>query len=123
MKQVGTISLIVLLLVSTFGITVNKHYCGGHLSDVSLYFSATCGCGDSNMDSDCCQTNSDFVQLDEDYTVLTFDVNLDDELIAEIANNYMDLLTESNNAPTKYFQHKPPLIERDIPVLVQSFLL
>ena len=75
------------------------------------------------MDSDCCQTNSDFVQLDEDYTVLTFDVNLDDELIVEIANNYIDLLIESNYTPTYCFDRKPPLIERDIPILVQSFLI
>jgi hypothetical protein len=123
MKQVGSISLIIILLVSTFGITVNKHYCGGHLSDVSLYLSATCGCGDMDMDSDCCQTNSDFVQLDEDYTILTFDLSPDNELIVEIANNYVDLLIESDNAPTDYFHHIPPLIERDIPVLVQSFLI
>ena len=123
MKQVSSILLIIILLVSTFGITVNKHYCGGHLSDVSLYLSATCGCGDMDMDSDCCQTNSDFVQLDEDYTILTLDLNQDNELIVEIANNYIDLLIESDNSPAYFFHHVPPLIERDIPVLVQSFLI
>ena len=123
MNRIFTVFVVLIFLVGNIGLTVSSHYCGGHLSDVSFYFAATCGCGDSQMDSDCCQTKSDFVQLDEDFTVVTHDLNLDSELIFEIGNNCFDLSFQSEHSLTEYLNYKPPLIGRDIPMLVQSFLI
>ena len=123
MKKVSVISLIILFLVSTFGFTINEHYCGGHKSGVSLYLAATCSCGDNEMEANCCENKSQFVHLDEDYIIVAHNLNFNTELFAEMVDLCIELLIESNVTPAHQFTYKPPLIERDIPILVQSFLI
>lgn len=46
LKKVGHISIILLLLVSTMGLTVNLHYCKDKLYDVGIFSEATNCCID-----------------------------------------------------------------------------
>lgn len=82
-----------------------------------------CAC-DDNMENegDCCRNEVDYFQLDEDYLVNSVVSSFENEYINVIFSNYIDLQFEETNTQTRFLRYKPPLIERDIPVLFQSFL-
>lgn len=54
-----------LLLLSTTGLAISKHYCGGKLISTSFFVEAD-SCCDSD---DCCKNETKVFQLDEDFSV------------------------------------------------------
>jgi hypothetical protein len=56
-----------LLLLSTSGLAISKHYCGGKLVATSVFIEAD-SCCDSD---DCCKNETEVFQLDEDFSVST----------------------------------------------------
>ncbi len=68
-KKVSHIIVTILILLSTFGVSISSHYCGGHLRSISLFTEAKTCCGDT--EGGCCHTENDVVVLDDDYTVQT----------------------------------------------------
>jgi hypothetical protein len=56
-----------LLLFATVGIAISKHYCCGNHVSTSIFGEAESCCDDS----DCCKNESDFFQLDEDYSLVS----------------------------------------------------
>ncbi|MBT3385187.1 MAG: hypothetical protein HN778_07805 [Prolixibacteraceae bacterium] len=64
-KKVSHIILSVLLLVSTMGVAIYKHYCGGFLISTSVFTEAE-SCCDA---SDCCENEMSFYQVDEDFSM------------------------------------------------------
>lgn len=66
-KKAGHIILSMMLLISTAGLAISKHYCGGELISTSLYAEAD-ACCDSD---DCCKNETEVFQLDEDFSVST----------------------------------------------------
>lgn len=65
LKKLSHIILSVMLLVSTMGVAISKHYCGDSLISTSVFTEAESCCGDS----DCCHNEISFFQLDEDYSL------------------------------------------------------
>lgn len=66
-KKASHIILSMLLLISTVGLAISKHYCGGELISTSLFVEAD-ACCDSD---DCCKNETEVFQLDEDFSVST----------------------------------------------------
>ena len=64
-KQILHITMALFLMVSTFGVTITKHYCGEELVDLSLSGKADTCCG---MESGCCHDEVQSFQMHEDYT-------------------------------------------------------
>ena len=64
-KTVSHIILSLLLLISTTGLAISKHYCGGELISTSLYAGAD-ACCDSD---DCCKNEIKLIQLDVEYSI------------------------------------------------------
>ncbi|MGM0566679.1 MAG: HYC_CC_PP family protein [Bacteroidota bacterium] len=62
-NKVINIITVCLLLVSTTGFSLSRHYCGDVLVEVAVNKQAETCCSDS----DCCDTETDFYQLDEDF--------------------------------------------------------
>jgi hypothetical protein len=123
MKNIGNFLLAIVFLMSSVGINIHKHYCRGELSDVSLYLQADCPCGDVGMNSDCCKTSNDCFKLADDFTLITYTVEFNQILLSFIENTEISLESTTSFSISKYANYKPPLIERDIPVLIQSFLI
>ena len=123
MKRIASILVLFILIASTVGVVINKHYCGGNLASISLFSSSgPCGCGDKNMDEGCCQDKASIVQLDEDYNSSSFELNISsDYATMSLAQSVNSFILKINTA--NYQRYIPPLIERDIPLFVQSFLL
>ncbi len=64
-KKAGHIILSMLLLLSTAGLAISKHYCGDELISTSIFLEAD-SCCDSD---DCCKNETEVFQLDEDFSV------------------------------------------------------
>lgn len=138
-----------LMFFTSAGIAMDMHYCGGELKSVSFFGKAkTChdiaGENETPMkdcphhkkmmaekkacseDKDCCSNETLVLQSDQDQKVQTNNFVVSKQLkqfvvayvVVFLANDF-DLQREVAN----FALYKPPLIQRDIPVLNQSFLL
>ncbi|MBL4658209.1 MAG: hypothetical protein JKX73_09435 [Flavobacteriales bacterium] len=66
MKKINAIFLALLLVLPTFGIAIEKHFCGGRLADVALFGGAGCGCDDENETDDCCHEENQVFRMSLD---------------------------------------------------------
>lgn len=64
LKKVSHIILSVLLLVSTMGVAISKHYCAGEFVSASVFIEEENCC---DMDN-CCHNETSFYQLKEDFS-------------------------------------------------------
>ncbi len=124
-RKIASVFLSVVILLVTAGFTINKHYCGGKLRSSQIYTvmdHKTC-CGGAEMPEGCCRDEVEFYQLDEDFNLPATVMN-PNFVIVFIKYFILDELFGSLDSHTaKYLNYRPPLIELDIPVLVQSFLI
>jgi hypothetical protein len=67
MKYFASIVLSLLYLLPSVGLAISKHYCGGEISSVSClpFHEHDCGCGEKEMDSDCCKDEFCFIKLED----------------------------------------------------------
>jgi len=63
-KKLNHIILASLLLISTMGLAVSKHYCHSSLVDVSIFAEADSCCDDGG----CCSNENHFYQVKEDFS-------------------------------------------------------
>ena len=136
LKSVVSSILALLVLVSSSSFTVNMHFCGGHVQSVSLIEEAAscpmevqlppCHKKIAVKKSGCCEDKhvafegKDFnTQVQDFFFFIWQSINWVATLpmIMEIVQ-VNESLAFSNHTP-----YKPPIVERDIPVLVQSFLI
>ncbi|MGB1039980.1 MAG: HYC_CC_PP family protein [Flavobacteriales bacterium] len=123
-KSAFSIFLATLVLVATSGVGITKHICGNRIASVSVTGDAGCTCGEMDDASNCCHSERQFFQLDDDFSVAPVQsLNLSAAtILAVVAYNLsFDLLVEEGE--TEYLNYKPPIPDKDIPVLIQSFLI
>ena len=135
-SQIITIFLAILTLFSSVFIAIDAHFCCGHIVDITLFGKAdVCemdmiSCKDENtsilkIKGNCCHNSKvyksvenfygdDFVQVD--LQQLDFTPNL-------YSSNVSDLFIESEIHHNYFSYYRPPLITKDILVLVQRFLI
>lgn len=138
--------LIILVLVTSVGFSVDMHFCQDDFKSFSLIGKAknchdlakiqsTCkhhkasveqkdSCEESGQ-KDCCENRTLNLDSDQDQQIQTVDFTLTKQVeqfvTAFIYVFYQDKLTNEEDI---FFAHyRPPLIQKDIPVLIQSFLL
>lgn len=91
-KRLTHITLAFLLLFSTTGITVSRHYCGGHLRSVSLV-KIPAACCDTEG---CCHNDIEQYRLDDDFSLSAFTIDFEQEIIPArllLAYNTLEPLT------------------------------
>ncbi len=136
-----TLLLSAVLLVSASGFTADFHYCQGHLKSYSLVGKAE-ACHNKKVsnacpfhqnlpdekedDKNCCENETKHFQSDEDLFFQNTSLELGNIDLVYAQVPALDQLNhfklEEDFTSTDFF-YKPPLIERDLPVLMQSFLL
>lgn len=136
--------LIVAVLVSSMGIAVDMHYCNNVLKSVSFSskakpchepslkqcpFHSKTLANDLNEDlagkKGCCENKTKYFHNDQDQQIQTFDYKLFQSsqlFIAAFINVFLVNIYVEENVLT-YKRYRPPIIQKDIPVLIQSFLL
>ncbi len=140
-------SLAFLMFFTSAGFSIDMHFCQGDFKSFSLIGKAknchelaqtsTCkhhkvsiqeeeeeDC-DKTEKKDCCENRTATLDSDQDQQIQTIDFTLTKEVkqfvTAYIYAFYQDKLTKKEVIP--FALYRPPLIKRDIPVLIQSFLL
>jgi len=138
MKQIFhkilSISLTLIVLLSSFSFTINKHICGGEVANMTLFISAD-NCG---MDMQVCKNEASEKQTVIDKEPCCSDIS---ELIKGNENNQqakeyqleipqMEFLTAfiytyitkfKETTVSQYVMYKPPLVYKNIQTLFQVF--
>lgn len=139
MKRLVSISLAIIFLMSNLGLTVATHYCGGHAVDSGLLMGGgdlDCGMKGDKLDyqdidekctlfaaEPCCENLHQTLQTDN---TLQTDLPAPEfyaPVVEFVANvfHYFEPITALGIAPFRIDQ--PPLPERDIQILFQTFLI
>lgn len=131
MRHLLNIVVSVVLLVSTTGIIINKHYSGGELFSAALFVDAKSCCETTcchHEHQNNCHDESDFYKLIADYMSPdkpvvaqepAAEVHIHDFACSLMATNP---LSAERTVWIRPCEHAPPLIE-DIPVFCHSLLL
>jgi hypothetical protein len=109
-KKINAILLSLLLVLPTVGVSIEKHFCGGNLSDVALFTGAGCGCDEANETDDCCREEDQVLRVDLDQ----FGSSV--QRVPEIAQQDVliclavmeSLIGEASEASGSYFYDLPP---------------
>jgi len=119
-------------LFSTFSFTVEKHYCGNTLVDVSV-FTETQKCAMENLEIEleaitkkpCCKDTVDFIPGQDELSVKSFeDFQTDQQLfIASFVYFYINLFEGLPQQVVPHKDYSPPNFVADIQVLDQVFII
>ncbi|MCC9167435.1 HYC_CC_PP family protein [Pontibacter harenae] len=141
-RQFILLAFTLLLLLSSTGVSVGMHLCGGELRDLSLFGEATdCPMEQQKKEKlppchtpkeqqapadDCCQDHEFVVErLDvaSDTKALIINKTLDLKFIAAVKVVVLQLFSPEEVIAPSFTSYTSPPLARNIPVLVQSFLL
>ena len=128
--KITSLLLVLLVLFSTFSFTVETHYCGDFLMDISFTGHAD-DCGmkmekkSFSKKKNCCKDEvitaegqDELQQFNE--LKLDFDKQ---QFVTAFLVSYQDLFVEKTSKNTFYKDFSPPDIPKDYQVLYQSFLI
>lgn len=142
-RQVILLTLTLLVLVSSTGMAVGLHICGGALRDIT-FFGAAADCpmeqeqqqktppchGTSDQDAAddeaCCLDHKVLVERSDatsGHDTITISKTLDIKFIAAVQAVILQFFAPQADIKPTYALYESPSLARDIPVLVQSFLL
>lgn len=123
LRQLLHIAFSVMILVTTTGISVKKHYCLGKIryTTLAILDNPCCDPGEK-MPVDCCKDIIEHYQVDEDFQPVSVFEFTSLELEAPVFQELETQFTLSEPSPSHYLTYRPPLIDQDVPVLIQSFL-
>ncbi|GAB3810751.1 HYC_CC_PP family protein [Pontibacter rugosus] len=142
-RQIIMLTLTLLVLVSSTGMAVGMHLCGGELRDIT-FFGAAADCPmeqkqqeklppchtpkekQSKDSNDCCEDHQLTVkQLDDaaSHKITTLSKLQQLKMAAVLQVVVLKFFASSTDLKPAYAFYESPPLPRDIPVLVQSFLL
>jgi len=110
-KKISAILLSFLLLVPTFGVSVEKHFCGGRLADVALFAGAGCSCDGETENNSCCHEVKQVIRMD--LGQFSSSVQRVPMVAQQDVPKYLEvtketLPVESSGVSTLYFYDLPP---------------
>ena len=138
--QIGSLVLALVVIITTMGVTVHKHYCKGRLVETAVFVKTKhshceqkmamkmdhCQMHDSKpiAKDDCCSEKSEFYLIDDLCNITELSVEFKSlSLQAVVLYFVTDLFSDQENILITHKKYKPPLIAQDVHILVQSFLL
>ncbi len=118
-----------LILLTTAGFSLHRHHCIiSKKTIISVAHIKNC-CGTEGKEQDCpkecCQDETEFFQLDTEISLpATAHDFTPEQFIAVVQHCVLSRLFDQHvERSSSYLNYKPPLLLRDIPVIVQSFLI
>jgi hypothetical protein len=134
MQKLFSITLSLLLLLSSSGVSYAKHFCGEFVMMEKVTVGQeqlSCGmamendgCEETEETHSCCSNTYTAVDTDDNFAYSDFQFNLQPTFAAA----YVAVFTfQSENTSTEkhvfYSEYKPPPLLKDIPVLFETFLI
>ena len=129
LSKIASFFLALMVLFSTFSFTVEKHYCGESLMDVSFIGDAdTCGMDmekRSAKKKNCCKDEVHYIEgQDELQQIQSDDLNFSKEqFLVSFYISYTDLFVENKSNKTNFKNPYLPDLPINYQVLYQSFLI
>lgn len=122
-----------LILISSTGFTLKKHYCQHKLENVSFLPTSSCckskahsSCKSANdgCKTGCCSNEIEYFSLDQDLKIQEIEIFSFQELL-QFYPSIKDTWdkSEGTESANNYLTYKPPIVQRDISVLFQNFRL
>ncbi|MBS2100441.1 hypothetical protein KEM10_19300 [Carboxylicivirga linearis] len=97
-----------LLMTSTMGFTVSKHYCGTRLVDVSINKKAQSCCGNEGT-SKCCHNETHHFQVEDDFNlVMDAQINVPFVYMAPVLFLFTDIIEEETEDFVEIVASPPP---------------
>ncbi|MFK5958950.1 MAG: hypothetical protein QM495_08800 [Lutibacter sp.] len=132
--KIAAILMTFVVLFSTMSFTISEHYCGNTLMNASLFSKAESCEMDTEMTAaskdcivvaeDCCK---DIIKQIEGQNELKSDLlnlNLEQQVfVASFIYSYINLFEGLENNIIPFKNYSPPLIDKDIHILYQTFLI
>lgn len=133
MNKVLAVILSLVVLITSMGFTISSHICGGKRVETAFSLMKTdVSCGmekeektysnGEQINSNCCQDEFQLVKVEEDYMQQYNKVEYNKEFVAVLFTVVFDLFSLETHEGFYSDYSSPPLV-RDIPVLIQSFLI
>lgn len=125
MRKIVYIFLVLILLFSTTGIAVSKHFCGEILQSISVNDLAKSCCDEQDMPEDCCNNQ---VSLEKTEEIQVSDASLKlapaPYILLYFTSDFLEFSAHQSGLinPVALFD-SPPLVHQEIFILDQSFLL
>ena len=116
------------ILFTTAGFSLHQHHCTitkETITSVS-HVKDCCGAEDEEeCPKGCCQDETKLIQLDAEISLPATTHEFTPEQFAAVIQYCVlnGLFSQEDKASSKYLNYRPPLLLRDIPVLIQSFLI
>lgn len=121
-KKLSHLFMVLLLLISTAGVSINKHYSGGELFSTSIFVEAKSCC---ETPCGCCKNTSELLQVKADYIASTFDLQAANQL--DLLFSILPLSLQLNtlaNSPRSFTEwDTSPPTSPDLCILHQVFRL
>lgn len=121
--------LALLVLVSTFSFTVDKHFCGSMLVDLAVFSEAeTCGMEmDSEMglaEDSCCTNQKTAVEGQDELKISFQSLDLDQQVfLTTFSHTFINLFEGITLEVVPFNDYSPPSLVLDIQILDQVFLI
>lgn len=125
MRKILNIFLVFLLLFSTAGMAISKHYCGEILQKITVTEDSHSCCGEEEMPEDCCNSEITLIKT-EDFQLSQLNIDLAFlPYIIHFITFSIGINGLEDPAQKKFFTYYkyPPPPGQDIVIRVQSFLI
>lgn len=109
-RKITHILIATLLLITTMGFSVSKHYCGTSLIEISINSVAEPCCGDVETSS-CCHDETEYFQFDEDFVSSVIIENIqitDNDILFPLTIIYILNASEEVQKDILNFAESPP---------------
>ena len=123
MRKAVIISLAFLILTSSVGVTISRHFCGDELKHVA-FNSKPDKCCEMDMPMDCCHDETDHYGIEDEFQLTKFKINFIHSFV--FINDFTFILHKVVESPVLGFAHiikKPPLDRPKIYIEVESLLI
>ncbi|MCK8523468.1 hypothetical protein M0D21_17935 [Aquimarina sp. D1M17] len=126
--------LAVLVLLSTMSFSVNMHYCGKTLVDVSVFnvakscempqMKSTQECSVETKKKSCCTDKQIIVEGKEDLKDIVKNLTFEQQVfLVSFTHSYIYLFSAKDTAITSFIEYPPPLLDKDYQILYETFLI
>lgn len=133
-QKFSSLILALLVLVSTFSFTIEKHFCGDFLVDQAVFSKVKdCGMSSHDMDAmmasdmltDSCCTNTHLAIDGQDELKISFDnLNFDQQVfVAAFTISFIELFEGDPELVIPFKNYSPPILVTDIHLMDQVFLI
>ncbi len=127
LRKIPAILMAMFILLLTAGFSLHKHQCTVMKKTITsvAHVKNCCGAEEKECPKGCCNDETTYIQLSSEISLpATIHDFTPEQFVAVVHSCVLNgLFIQEVETSARYLNYKPPLLRRDIPVLVQSFLI